>query len=490
VPPDTAGQLTLARYLRQRGEVGQARAVYEQVIKIEPKHADALNELGIVTALAGEHKKALIYFDKALAADDRHADARLNRGLALQALGATDAALENCDRAIALNAGRAEVHLQRGNLLKLANRLDEALASFDRAIELDPRYAEAYVNRGIVRNSQGALHEALADFDRALALKPDSVKAHCNRAFTQLLAGNFTEGWVEYEWRWKLDAQPSTADRQAFSERSWRGEFPIDGKTVLVYSEQGLGDTLQFCRYIPMLAELGARVILAAQQPLLPLLANLRGVCQLIARDAELPPFDYQCPLMSLPLALQTRIDTIPRAIPYLGADAARQSLWQAKLGPKTAPRIGLVWSRGRDDTTDRNRSVSLGEWLEFLPPRFQYISLQKLVSDADRRIIRANPRLAAFPADLRDFSDTAALCRCMDLVISIDTSVAHLAGALGMPTWILLPFDPGWRWLLNRSDSPWYPTATLFRQSGPGTWAAVFRSIETRLLDYFRDTV
>jgi tetratricopeptide (TPR) repeat protein len=479
-------RLHRARALHRQGETRQAQALYEEILKTQPKQVEALNGLGTIAAQTRDMKKALILFSKAAAADPHHAGSCVNRALALQELDALDAALESLDQAIALQPDYAEAYFSRGNVLKELNRLEEALASYDAAIAINEGYAEAYTNRGVVLNNLKRLDAALADFNRAIGLHPHSAKAHCNRSFTALLRGDFANGWIDYEWRWKLETAAVGPASAEFARRLWLGSEDLAGKTILIYSEQGFGDTIQFCRYVGMVARLGVTVVLAVQKPLMTLLAGLPGVSRLIDRDARLPEFDYQCPLLSLPLAFGTDIDTIPRSSRYLCADPAKVARWRSRLGERGARRIGLVWSRGEARKNDRNRSTSLTDLLALLPAEFQYVSLQKALCEQDKKALRSNPRVLSFAQELKDFSDTAALCECMDLVISIDTSVAHLSAALGMHTWILLPFDPGWRWLLNRNDSPWYPTVALFRQDRPGDWTSAFEQIEAALAQAF----
>jgi len=260
----------------------------------------------------------------------------------------------------------------------------------------------------------------------------------------------------------------------------------LAGATILLHGEQGFGDTLQFCRYAALVAKLGATVILEVPQPLVALLAQLSGVSRVIARGDALPHFDYQCPLMSLPLAFKTDLDSIPSCAEYLRSDPAKVSIWQERLGRKTMPRIGLIWNGNPIAPHDRKRSFWLADWIHHLPCGFQYVSLQPQLRPADAITLEKNPRFFNAARMIQDFSDTAALCECMDLVISVCTSVAHLSGALGKETWILLCFAADWRWLLDRTDSPWYPSARLYRQPARGDWTCVFQRVEHALQERF----
>jgi tetratricopeptide (TPR) repeat protein len=332
------------------------------------------------------------------------------------------------------------------------------------------------LNRGNVFNELNRTEEALADYGRAIARKPDHAEAHCNLAVALLLAGDLDRGWVEYEWRRRRPG--ARLERGSISAPPlWLGDAPIDGKIILLRAEQGFGDTLQFCRYVESVADLNASVILEAQAPLVALLSSLEGASRVIARGSEPPPCDYQCPLLSLPLAFRTHLNTIPSRVKYLEADPDTVRRWQARLGAKLQPRVGLVWS-GSTVHRNNNRPIALAALIAALPKQFQYVSLQKECRAADLEVLREHPEILSFAAELTDFSETAALSECMDLVISIDTSVAHLAAALGKPTWILLAFNPDWRWLLGRDDSPWYPSARLYRQAGIDEWGPVLARV------------
>ena len=302
-------------------------------------------------------------------------------------------------------------------------------------------------------------------------MRPGDARPHWNKALALLLAGDYAPGWALYEYRWKNDE--TKHHRRDFAHPLWLGDTPLAGKTILLHAEQGLGDTIQFCRYAKHVAELGARVILQVQPSLLPLLGSVEGVAQLVGEGKALPEFDLHCPLLSLPHALRASVDCIPSHVSYLTADAVRVGQWQQRLGPRQRPRVGLAWSGAAGHDNDRNRSIALAELLRHLPAGVDYISLQKDLRPADAAVI-AGSALRHFGDDLRDFADTAALCELMDVVISVDTSVAHLAGALGRPTWVLLPHAPDWRWLLGTDRSPWYPTARLYRQGADGAWAGV----------------
>jgi tetratricopeptide (TPR) repeat protein len=459
-----------------------ALASYNQAIAIKANYAEAYSNRGSILHALGQLDAALASCDQAIAIKANYAEAYSNRGNVLHALGQWDAALASYDQAIAINADYAEAYSNRGNVLHALGQWDAALASCNQAIALKADCVRAYCNRGLVLYELGQWDAALASYNQAIAIKGDFAEAYVNRSLALLLSGDFDNGWIDHEWRWKNKNGTNIREIRNFSQPLWLGEESIAGKTILLYGEQGFGDTLQFCRYAKSVADLGARVVLEVQGPLLNLLAGLEGVSHLLARGSALPHFDYQCPLLSLPLAFKTRLHTIPAPTPYLHSDAAKAAQWQSRLGEKTRARIGLVWSGNTIHKNDHNRSLLLADLIDHLPADFQYVSLQKDLRQADAQTLNSNPQILNFAGELNDFSDTAALCECMDVLISVDTSVAHLGGALGKKTYVLLPFIPDWRWLLDRDDSPWYPTATLYRQEHAGDWHGVLERIKADL--------
>ena len=357
------------------------------------------------------------------------------------------------------------------------------MASYDKAIALKSDYADAYYNRGIVLQEHKQFDAALASYDKALALKPDYADAGFNKSLALLLTGDFAQGWHLYEKRWLR--KEKSHDQRSLTQPLWLGKETLEGKTILLHTEQGLGDSLQFVRYVPLVSRLGARVILEYDRPLAGLFEGLEGVSAVIEKGQPLPAFDYHCPLLSLSLAFETRLETIPSPTPYLTSPPEALQRWSARLGEKIQPRIGLVWSGNTANKNDHNRSLTLTQLLPHLPPDYDYVSLQKEVRESDQ-IALAQSSIRHFGNELNDFTDTAALCDLMDLVISIDTSVAHLSGALGKPTWVLLPYVPDWRWLLDRDDSPWYASVRLFRQPKPSDWESALERVHDALLSQF----
>ena len=354
-----------------------------------------------------------------------------------------------------------------------------ALVGYDRIIAIKPDFADAYANRGASFAALNRPNEALANFDHAIAINPDHVEAHLGRAITWLLLGDFARGWAEFEWRWKTPQGRALQRHKRISQPLWLGAEDINGKTILLHSERGLGDTLQFCRFAKHVHDLGATVLLQVQEPLVEVI-DLDGVAQVFADTQQPPPFDVHCPLLSLPMALKIELAGIP-AEKYLRAPLASAARWRAKLGERSKPRIGLVWRGDPDNPIDQRRSLALAQLLPHLPGRYQYMSLQKELNESERGIVAAHSLDFSHSREL-NFVETAALCECLDLVISVDTSVAHLSAALGQRTWILLPFNADCRWLLDRSDSPWYRSATLYRQERSGDWGSVLARIAADL--------
>jgi tetratricopeptide (TPR) repeat protein len=468
-----------ARLLRTLQRFEEAATAHGRWAALDPDNYDAHNDLGGLLISLGRYEEAAAAFEAAAKINANAPAAFNNLGIALTHLKRFDEAVVALDRAVALSPGLAEPHNARANALRLLNRLDEALGGYDRAIALKPDYAEAHGNRGACLDDLARPDEALASYRKALALQPDHGDTHWNLAVNRLRAGDFNTGLIEAEWRWK-----STSLRlkhRAFDQPLWLGAEPIDGKTLLLHNEQGLGDAIQFCRYIPLLAQRGARVILEIDRPLKQLLSGLAGVSHCLAKGEALPDFDFHCPLSSLPLPFATTLDNIPSATPYLSVPATAKD-WKPWLGASPRPRIGFVWSGNPNHTNDHNRSIALQAMSLLFEIEAQFISLQKNARASDQEFLCGRGDVLDAGPELESFADTAALIAQLDLVISVDTSVAHLAGSLGKPVWILLPYVADWRWLTGRADSPWYPSARLFRQSESRRWEPVIDELHDTL--------
>ena len=380
-------------------------------------------------------------------------------------------------RALALRPDFVGALSNRAVTLQALDRLDEALASLDRALALDPGSIEALTNRAGVLQELRRFDEALATYDRAVAIAPDNVEAQINRALLLLLTGDFARGWPAYEWRRKL----ASWDASTFAQPEWSDE-DIAGKRLLLHAEQGFGDTIQFARYAALAAARGAEVILAVQASLVPLLGALPGITVVAAGRGQLPAFDLHCPLLSLPRLFGTTLATIPGGVPYIVAPPDRIAAWAPHL-PADGLRVGLTWSGHPANTRDHERSIPFAHLAPLLAVAgTRFVSLQKDVRAADADALWRSGNIVDLRADLRDFADTAAVVAQLDLVITVDTAVAHLAGAMGKPVWVLLPRVPDFRWLLDRATSPWYPSARLFRKGQVDTWDAVIAGVATEL--------
>jgi len=500
--------------LQDLGRHEEALGRYAKAVALKPGHAEAHFQCGNVLQQLGRHAEALAAYERALDLGLGHAEVHYQRGNCLQALQRSAEALACYEKSLALRPDHAAVCNNRGNALRDLKRFGEALASYRRAAEIDPAwpevygnignalqelgrhgealaaydrviaskpdYAEAHYNRGIALQELRRFAEALAAYDKAVALKPDYVDAQWNKARLLILTGRYREGWRLFEWRWQKDDVKPLA--RNFAQPLWLGDADPKGKRILLWAEQGLGDTIQMARYVPLLLARGAEVLIEVPGPLVSLIAGIPGVTQVIAKGEALPAFDLQCPLMSLPVAFETGLETIPAEVPYLRAPEAKSRQWQERLGAKTRRRIGLVWSGAPGHRNDRNRSIPLEALLPLLEAAADCYSLQKECRDADRELLLREGRIRDYSGEILDFADTAGLVSQLDLVITVDTSVAHLAGALGKEVWILLPYSPDYRWAVDREDCPWYPTARLFRQGARGDWAGVIGRVGAEL--------
>jgi Tfp pilus assembly protein PilF len=461
-------------------------------IALDPADPSAYSNLGNGLRDLGRDDEALKAYDTALALAPSFLDALNNRAVLLTRLGRFEEALADYDRALAQDGRIASLHNNRANVLRILGRHAEALDSCGAALRLDPAYGDAHLNRATVLHELGRPEEALADYEACLALNPGRPEALFYSGTAYLALGDYERGWERYEARRRLRGMRSGPDVD-FVQPVWGGETPLKGKTILLHSEQGLGDTLQFCRYADLVKAKGATVILQVETTLVSLLSTLKGADHVVAKGADLPDFDLHASIMSLPYAFRTSLQTVPAEVPYLHAEPDKVAAWARRLGPRTRPRVGLVWAGGfQADRRDlqnvyRRRDASLGMLAPLAQAEVGFISLQKgEPAEGELADLVAagwdGPAMLNPAADLHDFSDTAALIENLDLVITVDTAVAHLAGALGKPVWILDRFDSCWRWMRERTDSPWYPTARLFRQKTFGDWTPVVRDVAEAL--------
>src|SRR5471032_942415 len=471
-----AEQLAQAMAWHREGRLQPAADAYRAILAHAPDHFDALHLLGVCALQSGDARTADELIGRAVALKPDDATARMHHAHAQQRLGRPDDALRSYRRVLELAPDDAMAMTNCGNLLREMRRHGEALTMFERALQLEPDYLDAHYNNGNALQFLGRTDAALRSYERALAIDPDDIEASVNAGICRLLQGDLQGGWQLYEARWRRLPVPDYAPPQ------WRGDMPLAGKTILVYAEQGLGDTLQMCRYVALLAERGADVVLRVQPALKTLLSQLAGARLVLADGEALPAFDYHCSLMSLPFAFATSLATIPAGAPYLQADAARAAAWAQRLGAPAGLRIGLAWSGNRGHDRDLSRSIPLMRLRGLFGVDAQFVSLQPELRAIDRIVLENDQRIGSHAAQLTDFAETAALIAQLDLVISVDTSVAHLAAAMGKPVWLLLAYAPDWRWLLERDDSPWYPTMRLFRQSARGDWDGVVAEVARAL--------
>jgi tetratricopeptide (TPR) repeat protein len=459
----------------RRHRTVEALRFFAEALKANPGSTEAMSNLGLALHTAGRYDEAVAYYRHALHLVSDHPEILYNLGNSLLELGRIDEALAGYDAVLAIAPDHVGALVNKGNTLLRLNQPVAAKASYDAALALMPGHPQILTNRGHALRRLDRPAEALADLAPAIAAAPTFAEAHFEAAMAHLALGDFAAGWKAYEWRWKTAA--FTRYRRPFRAPPWLGDQAVSGKTILLHAEQGFGDTIQFIRYAPLLAGQGARVVCEVQPELLPLLSQLPDIT-VIACGEPLPAFDLHCPLLSLPLAFATQAGSIPAVIPDLAAPAERVALWRDRL-PPGRPRAGFVWSGSPSHKNDSNRSIALSRLaVLFNDPALRCFSLQGEMRDGDRETLAGLPDLIELGGGFRDFADTAAVISLLDVVVSVDTAVAHLAGALGKPVLILLPHAADFRWMRGREDTPWYPTAKLFRQPAFGDWDSVIARV------------
>ena len=503
----------------ENGNLDSADLMLKRLLQVDSKNLPALHVLGLVKASQGSYKESADYLGraarlnpndgsiqynlakalmdcgdakgaiphhkKAIELNPKNLQAWLNFAETVYYLKRYDEALECCERALQIKPDYYEALNNKGLILHGLKRYDEALEYCERALQIKPDYYEALNNKGLILHDLKRYDEALSLYDQALYIRPDYFDALWNKSLAFLVKGDFNNGLPLYENRWLSEQMQNIAGGlRSFSKPKWLGNESIDGKTILLHGEQGLGDFIQFCRYAKLVSDLGAHVLLETPEPLVSLLANLEGVAEVIIKGKPLPIFDYQTPLLSLPFAFKTSLENIPCPKSYISLNDHPKKLkeWQDKLGRKAKPRIGLVWSGNPNHQNDRNRSLELRQILPYLPNEFEYLSLQKEYRKQDELSLSENPHIINMANQLSSFLDTAALIDCLDLVIAVDTSVAHLSAAMGKETWLLLPYAPDWRWLAEGDKSPWYSTMKLYRQPSIGNWNVPLERIKVNL--------
>ena len=473
----------MANALIAAGRSSEALLCFQHAVELNPRHREAAYKTGVLLKEAGRFEEALVYLDRSADAQPDHAPTFAMRGFVRAGLKRYEEAIADYEQAIRLDPQQEEACSNLGTTLRVLGQPERALGWYDRSLAVKPTIANA-TNRAVTLTELGRFYEARAAYQYAISIDPEHPTLIWNLSLFQLWLGDFEAGWRGREARWNV---PGIAQGYPkLDTPMWIGEEPIAGKTVAVCQDEGLGDTIQFARYVPMLAARGARVILVVNEALCPLLSRQSGVslCLPKKHGMVVPPFDFHIAIDSLPLAFGTRLDSIPPGKDYLPApEPHRVQAWEDRLGPRDRLRVGLVWSGNPRQPNNHNRSVPLQMLSRILDLDATFVSLQKEPLPQDAETLRQRKDIVDHTDQLTDLAETAALASCLDLVITVDTSVAHLAAALGRPTWILLAYVADWRWLLGRDDSPWYPTARLFRQTSTGNYADVIDRVRAELL-------
>jgi tetratricopeptide (TPR) repeat protein len=475
--PQVWANLGQVLYMLKRPK--EALESYDKAYALAPDNVDVLNGRANVLLSLGRPQESLEQFRELLARVPDHGEAHLNSGIAHAALGSMEEAIEEFDRALSIAPGHPVAHYNRGVALHELGRYADAIDAHDSVLATAPEHPGAWLNRGRALAALKRFDDALASYGKAKTIQKDNPDIHFMESLALLTVGDYRRGFEKYEARWRRSGM---LEQKSRGRPLWRGDYPLNRKTVLLHAEQGLGDTIQFARYVPQLAATGANVILEVQPELTALLSRLEGAKTVIAHGAPAPAYDVHCPLGSMPLALKTEPSNIPAPIPYLSADDGRLAKWTARLGALARPRIAIAWSGNASHLNDRNRSMPFARLAPLLSSPARFISIQRELRAEDEAALAAEQRVTHVGGELDDFDDTAAVVALCDLVIAVDTAVVHLAGAMGRAVWVMLPFAPDWRWTLDGDSTPWYPTARLFRQTSLGDWDGVIGNVSAAL--------
>ena len=462
----------------------KACEMFMKALQINPYFKDALLNLAIHYYGLGELSNAFNACKRILEFDKQDSQVLFLYGNILRDLKRYEEALQNYDMALIFDTKNPSLFSNRGNILRTIGLYEMAIDSYDQAIFLDPNFSESHCNKGSTLRFLNYLEEAIPCFDRALKIDPRSVSALVDKGMTLMTLGKLEEGLPLYEYRWENESfKALKKDRNA---PLWDGKTSLQSKRILIHAEQGFGDTIQFCRYAFNIISIGGTPILEVPPTLVSLLETLSPRCQVFPTGSITPKYDFHCPIMSLPLCFKTNLSNIPCPEPYLSADPKKVKLWKEKLEyTKKQKKIGIIWSGNPDHLNDANRSIELKQFLDFLPENLTYYSLQKDVQKQDRKILSTAKNIRHFSDSLNDFSDTAAYASNLDLIITVDTGLAHLCGALGIKTWIVLPLNADWRWFRCRDDTPWYQSVSLFRQIVFGKWEDPFQNLREQLHEF-----
>jgi Flp pilus assembly protein TadD len=492
-PANVGERLNRATMLMQQGQLEPAWGLIHEALQLDPRNASAVQLRALILAQVGRLEDAADDFRIATQLTPDDPVAHNNLGNALRSLGRWEESLVACETALTLAPDYLDAQLSHANALLDLGRPAEAVAGYDRLLQRSPADPRALSNRGLALRSLNRAGDAVKSFEQAMAAAPGDPQIRANAGQAYLASGDLKTGFALFEARWQTPVMAGYLESRQFGRPQWLGEAPLQGRTLLLHSEQGWGDIFHFCRYAAMAAGQGARVLIEVQKPAVELMRTLKGVSDVIEFGQPLPSFDFHCPVMSLPHAFGATLETIPADVPYLSADPVRVKRWNQRLGPKTRPRVGLVWSSGvRPDqpelaAANGRRNLRFDTLKAFKGLPVDFISLQK-GDPAETEFASIDqaawdgPPIANVADGLRDWADTAALIAALDLVVTVDTAIPHLAAAMGRPVWIMNRFDPCWRWLETRADSPWYPTLRLFRQPAMGDWDSVIAEVRAEL--------
>ena len=457
-----------------------AVAVFSKTIEIDPTYCKAFFQRGHIHSLNKKYNLAIRDFDFALAIEPDFFEAISSRGIAYTKQSYFDAALADFCAAVQLRPKSSDAYYNRALAYQNLGKFDLAVADYTKAITYNPGHFQALNNRGISFRELRLFNEAITDFGACVALKPDFADGYFNKALTHLMIGDYENAWQLYEYRW--DSPNFTSKKRDFDRPLWRGAPSLRGKTILLHSEQGLGDSLHFCRYIKKFRGLKCTVLLEIERPLMRIMESLLPAAQIFEKGTDLPAFDFHCPLMSLPLAFNTTVETIPFPSSYLAVNQDRMQWWQEYLGEAKKPRIGLVWKGNPDHPKDQKRSIELANIINDLTPDFDWYSLQLQISDEEKCLIDQSTHLTHCGPLISDFSETAALCNVLDAMVCVDTSIAHLCGAIGHPVHLLLSHNADSRWHYSSNHTPWYSSVTLYRKAENASWNSLLRKIIDQL--------